>query len=91
MTNGMPIIVNAVMKPIPTLYKPLQSVDIDTKEVYQASIERSDSCAVPAASIVCEHAVAFELAKEILNEFQSNDLEQLKESIARHRQAILDY
>ncbi|RAI80346.1 chorismate synthase [Macrococcoides caseolyticum subsp. hominis] len=91
MTNGMPIIVNAVMKPIPTLYKPLQSVDIDTKEVYQASIERSDSCAVPAASIVCEHAVAFELAKEILNEFQSNDLEQLKENIARHSQAILDY
>ncbi|UBH09855.1 chorismate synthase [Macrococcus armenti] len=91
MTNGMPIIVNAVMKPIPTLYKPLQSVDIDTKEVYQASIERSDSCAVPAASVVCEHAVAFELAKEILNEFQSNDLNQLKENIACHNQFILEY
>ena len=91
MTNGMPIVVNAVMKPIPTLYKPLQSVDIDTKEVYQASIERSDSCAVPAASVVCEHAVAFELAKEILNEFQSNDLNQLKENIARHNQFILEY
>ncbi|WP_313019335.1 chorismate synthase, partial [Macrococcoides bohemicum] len=73
MTNGMPIIVNAVMKPIPTLYKPLDSVDINTKEAYKASIERSDSCAVPAASIVCEHAVAFEIAKEILEEFQSND------------------
>lgn len=91
MTNGMPIVVNAVMKPIPTLYKPLQSVDIDTKEVYQASIERSDSCAVPAASVVCEHAVAFELAKEILNEFQSNDLKQLKDNIARHNQYILEY
>ncbi|UOB19659.1 chorismate synthase [Macrococcus armenti] len=91
MTNGMPIIVNAVMKPIPTLYKPLQSVDIVTKEVYQASIERSDSCAVPAASVVCEHAVAFELTKEILNEFQSNDLNQLKENIARHNQFILEY
>ncbi|UBH21359.1 chorismate synthase [Macrococcus armenti] len=91
MTNGMPIVVNAVMKPIPTLYKPLQSIDIDTKEVYQASIERSDSCAVPAASVVCEHAVAFELAKEIINEFQSNDLNQLKENIARHNQFILEY
>ena len=47
MTNGMPIIVNGVMKPIPTLYKPLNSVDINTKEDFKATIERSDSCAVP--------------------------------------------
>ena len=47
-----------VMKPIPTLYKPLQSVDIDTKEPFTASIERSDSCAVPAASVVAEAVVA---------------------------------
>ncbi|MGR5867730.1 chorismate synthase [Bacillus pacificus] len=52
MTTGMPIVVRGVMKPIPTLYKPLQSVDIDTKEPFTASIERSDSCAVPAASVV---------------------------------------
>ena len=63
MSNGMPIIVNGVMKPIPTLYKPLNSVDINTKEDFKATIERSDSCAVPAASIVCEHLVAFEIAK----------------------------
>lgn len=48
MSNGMPIIVNGVMKPIPTLYKPLNSVDINTKEDFKATIERSDSCAVPA-------------------------------------------
>lgn len=48
MTTGMPIVVKGVMKPIPTLYKPLNSVDIDTKETFKASIERSDSCAVPA-------------------------------------------
>ena len=59
----MPIIVNGVMKPIPTLYKPLNSVDINTKEDFKATIERSDSCAVPAASIVCEHVVAFEIEK----------------------------
>src|SRR5690625_7789279 len=49
MTTGMPIVVKGVMKPIPTLYKPLQSVDIETKEPFSASVERSDSCAVPAA------------------------------------------
>src|SRR5690625_4714201 len=52
MTTGMPIVVRGVMKPIPTLYKPLQSVDIETKEPFSASIERSDSCAVPAAAVV---------------------------------------
>ncbi|MCE4957069.1 chorismate synthase [Macrococcoides caseolyticum] len=91
MTNGMPIIINAIMKPIPTLYKPLDSVDINSKETYKASIERSDSCAVPAASIVCEHAVAFEIAKEILNEFQSNDLGQLIENIERHKLYLKEF
>src|SRR5699024_2003406 len=58
MTTGMPIVVKAVMKPIPTLYKPLLSVDINSKEEFKATIERSDACAVPAASVVCEHMVA---------------------------------
>ena len=66
MTTGMPIVVRGVMKPIPTLYKPLQSVDIDTKEPFKASIERSDSCAVPAASVVAEAVVAWELAVALL-------------------------
>lgn len=88
MTNGMPVIVNAVMKPIPTLYKPLQSVDIESKEPYAASIERSDSCAVPAASIVCEHAVAFEIARAVLEEFQSNHMEQLKEQVDAYRNQV---
>ena len=61
MTNGMPFVIRGVMKPIPTLYKPLQSVDIETKEPFSASIERSDSCAVPAAAVVAESAVAWEL------------------------------
>src|SRR5690625_6177283 len=69
MTTGMRIVVTGVMKPIPTLYKPLQSVDIETKETFNASIERSDSCAVPAASVVMEHVVAFEIAKAILEQF----------------------
>ena len=81
MTNGMPIVVRGVMKPIPTLYKPLKSVDIDTKEVFQASVERSDSCAVPAAAVVAEAVVAWELAAAIVEQFPSDRFEQLAEYI----------
>ncbi|WP_423710107.1 chorismate synthase [Staphylococcus aureus] len=91
MSNGMPIIVNGVMKPVPTLYKPLNSVDINTKEDFKATIERSDSCAVPAASIVCEHVVAFEIAKALLEEFQSNHIEQLQQQIADRRQLNVEF
>ncbi|MGO5707405.1 chorismate synthase [Staphylococcus aureus] len=91
MSNGMPIIVNGVMKPIPTLYKPLNSVDINTKEDFKATIERSDSCAVLAASIVCEHVVAFEVAKALLEEFQSNHIEQLKQQIIERRQLNIEF
>lgn len=91
MSNGMPIIVNGVMKPIPTLYKPLNSVDINTKEDFKATIERSDSCAVPGASIVCEHVVAFEIAKALLEEFQSNHIEQLKQQIIERRQLNIEF
>ena len=91
MTNGMPIVVNGVMKPIPTLYKPLNSVDINTKEDFKATIERSDSCAVPAASIVCEHVVSFEVAKALLEEFQSNHIDQLKEQIAERRRLNIEF
>src|SRR3954471_625171 len=72
MTNGMPIVVRGVMKPIPTLYKPLMSVDIDTKEPFAASVERSDSCAVPAAAVVAENAVAWELANSLIDQFYSD-------------------
>ncbi|MFX3674708.1 MAG: chorismate synthase [Paenisporosarcina sp.] len=85
MSTGMPIVVRGVMKPIPTLYKPLQSVDIDTKEPFKASIERSDSCAVPAASIVAEHVIAWEITAAILEQFQSDQMSNLIKSIQEHR------
>lgn len=85
MTNGMPIIVRGVMKPIPTLYKPLQSVNIDTKEPFKASVERSDSTAVPAASVVCEAVVATEIAKAMLDKFSNDSFEQMKAELARYR------
>ncbi len=88
MTTGMPIVIKGVMKPIPTLYKPLQSVDIDTKEPFNASIERSDSCAVPAASVVMEHVVAFELAKAITAQFTSDQFPHLKKALDDYREEI---
>lgn len=88
MTNGMPIVVKGVMKPIPTLYKPLQSVDIETKESFNASIERSDSCAVPAAAVVMEHVVAFELAKAISEQFPSDQFPKLQKALEEYREEI---
>ncbi|MFD1038685.1 chorismate synthase [Virgibacillus byunsanensis] len=88
MTTGMPLVVKGVMKPIPTLYKPLQSVDIETKEPFNASIERSDSCAVPAASVVMEHIVAFELAKAITEQFPNDQFSKLKKAIDDYREEI---
>ncbi|MFC7060452.1 chorismate synthase [Halobacillus seohaensis] len=91
MTSGMPIVVKGVMKPIPTLYKPLQSVDIETKEPFQASIERSDSCAVPAASVVMEHVVAFELAKAITEEFPADYFPRLKKAVDEYREEMREF
>ena len=91
MTNGMPLVVRGVMKPIPTLYKPLKSVDIDTKEEFTASIERSDSCAVPAASVVAEHAVAWELASAIVDQFYSDRFEGLVANIAEHNRHAREF
>ncbi|MFC9415374.1 chorismate synthase [Bacillus mobilis] len=86
MTTGMPIVVRGVMKPIPTLYKPLQSVDIDTKEPFTASIERSDSCAVPAASVVAEAVVAWELATALIEQFGLDRMNLIRENIEKHNE-----
>ncbi|KXX98195.1 chorismate synthase [Bacillus cereus] len=86
MTTGMLIVVRGVMKPIPTLYKPLQSVDIDTKEPFTASIERSDSCAVPAASVVAEAVVAWELATALIEQFGLDRMDLIRENIEKHNE-----
>ncbi|MFB9757714.1 MULTISPECIES: chorismate synthase [Bacillaceae] len=91
MTTGMPIVVRGVMKPIPTLYKPLQSIDIDTKEAFQASIERSDSCAVPAASVVAEAVVAWELACALVEQFGQDRIDLLKENIEKHKRYAREF
>ncbi|MHC5247925.1 chorismate synthase [Enterococcus sp. LJL90] len=91
MTNGEAIVVRGVMKPIPTLYKPLMSVDIDSKEPYKASVERSDSTAVPAASVVCENVVATVLAAEVLEKFSSDSFEELQAAVADYREYLKNY
>lgn len=91
MTNGQPIVVRGVMKPIPTLYKPLVSVDIETHEPYKATVERSDPTALPAAGVVMESVVATVLATEVLEKFSSDNLEELKDAVARHREFVKNF
>lgn len=91
MTNGMPVVVRGVMKPIPTLYKPLQSVDIDTKEAFSAQVERSDACAVPAASVVMEHVVAWEIAKAFLEKFGGDSMEEIRANVASYQAQLENY
>lgn len=77
MTNGGALVVRAAMKPIATLYRPLRTVDICTKESQQASVERSDICAVPAGAVIAEAAVAFELAGAVLEKFGGDSMAEL--------------
>lgn len=91
MTTGMPIVVRGVMKPIPTLYKPLMSVDIDTKEPFAASVERSDSCAVPAAAVVAEHVIAWELANSLVEQFYSDRFDTFMDEIKRQREYAREF
>ena len=77
-SNGELIVVRAYMKPIPTLRKPLRSVDFLTKESITATYERSDVCAVPAASVVCEAMVAFEISRAFLEKFGGDSLDEVK-------------
>ncbi|WP_029180448.1 chorismate synthase [Streptococcus suis] len=91
MTNGEVLIIRGVMKPIPTLYRPLMSVDIDTHEPYKATVERSDPTALPAAGVVMESVVATTLATEILEKFSSDNMEELKAAVASHRDYVKNF
>jgi chorismate synthase len=87
MTNGMPIIVRAAKKPISTLRKPLQSINLATKQPELAEYERSDVCAVPAASVIVENVVAFEIARAFLEKFGGDSLDQMRASYHQFLQA----
>ncbi len=78
MTNGQPLVVRAAKKPISTLRKPLESINLKTKQPEEASYERSDVCAVPAASVIVENVVAFEVARALVDKFGGDSLIEMR-------------
>jgi chorismate synthase len=87
MTNGQPIIVRAAMKPLSTLMKPMRSVDIQTQEEVKATVERSDVCATPAAAVIGEAVVAYELARAVLDKFGGDSVAELVRNVSAYREA----
>jgi len=88
MSNGEPIILRASMKPIPTLYKPLKSVDILSHEPFEATVERSDTCAVPAALVVAEAVVAIEIANAFLEKFGGDSADEIRRNYEGYLEQI---
>ncbi len=87
MTNGQPVVVRVAMKPLSTLMKPMRSVDIQTGQEVKATVERSDVCATPAAAVIGEAVVAFELAKALLDKFGGDSVRELKRNVESYRTA----
>ena len=77
MTNGQPLVVRAAKKPISTLSKPLESINLGTKESEEAAYERSDVCAVSAASVIIENVVAFEIARALVEKFGNDSIAEM--------------
>ncbi|MEA3367151.1 MAG: chorismate synthase, partial [Planctomycetota bacterium] len=90
MTNGAPLVLRAAMKPISTLKRPLASVDLRTRQPEEATYERSDVCAVPAASVVVEAVVATELAGALVDRFGGDSLRQMQSAYEAWRRAAGD-
>lgn len=88
MTNGNPLIIRMAMKPIPTLYKPLKSVDIHSKEPFEASVERSDVTAVQAAGVVGEAMVSFILARALLEKFGEDSMEMIMKNYNGYKSTL---
>ncbi len=78
MTNGQPLVIRAAMKPISTLRKPLESIDLNTKESALAEYERSDVCAVSAASVIVENVVAFEVARALVDKLGGDSVAEMQ-------------
>jgi chorismate synthase len=91
MSNGMPIVVRGSMKPIPTLRKPLRSVDLLTKEPFEAAYERSDICAVAAASVIAEAMIAIIIADAFLEKFGGDSLEETRRNYKQYLQYLREF
>ena len=90
MTNGQPVVLRAAMKPISTLKKPLASINFKTRKPEDAAYERSDTCAVPAASVIVEAVVATELAGAMIEKFGGDSLRQMKAAFEAWQRAARD-
>lgn len=88
MSNGEPIRISAAMKPIPTLYKPLKTVNIKDKSEQKATVERSDVCAVFACSVVVEAAVSFEITKAFLDKFGGDCMADIEASYSAYKKRM---
>ncbi len=91
MSNGMPIIVRAAMKPIPTLKSPLASVDIESKKKFEAAYERSDVCAVPAASVIGEAVTAIVIADSFLEKFGGDSIKEIRRNYEGYCKQIKEF
>jgi chorismate synthase len=91
MSNGAPLVARVAMKPISTLMSPLQSVDLRSKQQTDASVERSDVCAAPAAAVVGESVVAFELANAFLEKFGGDSLREIRRNYESYLEQIKNY
>lgn len=90
-TNGERLVVRAAMKPLSTLYRPLQSVDVVTKETYEATVERTDITAVPAAAVIGENCVAFTLAQAFLEKFGGDSLKEIRRNYESYLKQVETY
>ncbi|HSA58941.1 MAG TPA: chorismate synthase [bacterium] len=90
-TNGERLVVRAAMKPLSTLYRPLQSVDVVTKETYEATVERTDITAVPAAAVIGENCVAFTLAQAFLEKFGGDSLKEIRRNYDGYLKQVGEY
>ena len=90
-TNGQPVVLRVAMKPIATLYQPKHSVDIRTKEPFEATVERSDICTVPAAGVVGEAVIAYEMANATLEKFSGDSLDEMKRNFAAYQEYVKNF
>lgn len=91
MTNGMPVSIRVGMKPIPTLRKPLMSVDINTKKPFSAAYERSDICAVPAAGVVGEAMAALVIADAFLEKFGGDSRKEVMRNFDSYKAYLEEF
>jgi chorismate synthase len=91
MTNGQDVLVRGLLKPISTLRKPLESVDLETREPSKAAYERSDVCVVPAAGVIGEAMVAIVLAQAFLEKFGGDSLAETRRNYDAYQQQVREY